>query len=152
MVRFKNRYLLCHIDTEARPEQVTRIYKLETRDIHIAVRTSLSQHFGGLGIGQVISSLAVKIWSPALSLCLIRCSRDHYRTVWASLTLLTTLPYVGVVRFIVIHVGGTIRSSQKSAINHARQLVLEARNSSQDTKKLETATISIQSEMKDEPN
>lgn len=151
MVRFKNRYLLCRIDCE--PHIADKLYNVESRELYNAIRFSLSKNFGDLYIAQVATSLAVKTWSPALSLCLVRCSRKYFRIVWAAITFLSTLSPicdVGPVRFSVVHVGGTIRSCTKSAVDHARQLILEARAAGKKSKGLENASASIQHEMLDE--
>lgn len=169
MVRFKNRYLLCHIEADA--EHVSDVRNLDTRDISQLVRSSIFRNFGDLAYGQLISSLAVKLWSPALSLCLIRCSRDHFRTAWAAITFITSLTQknthplpatasssmlesvspVPSVRFTVIHVGGTIRSCQKSAIDYSRQLILRARmNEYVDTTNLQIASVSLQRQLEQE--
>lgn len=148
MVRFKNRYLLCRIDCE--PHIATKLYKVHPKELHNAIRFSLSRNFGDLAIAQVTSSLATKVWSPALSLCLVRCARDHFRTVWASLTILSTLPPisdVGPTRFHVVHTGGTIGSRTTSAVNEARQLILDTRASGDDSKLIENASTSLQREM-----
>lgn len=150
MVRFKNRYLLCRIDCE--PHVSAELYKVEPRELYNAIRFSLSRNFGDLAIAKVASSLSIKTWSPALSLCLVRCARDHFRTVWGSITLLSTLQPVcdvGPVRFTVIHVGGTIRSCSQCAIDQARQLILDAQTSGGDPKPLEHASTSMQRQMED---
>lgn len=165
MVRFKNRYLLCYIETDG--ANASYLLNQDSRDISHLVRSSLQRNFGDHAYGELISSLSVKLWSPALSLCLIRCARDHYRTLWAAITLITSLsqkdthppPNVDLIdsnptsptptiRFTVIHIGGTIRSCQKSAIDHARQLILRARESDRmDSDQLQNASIVVQRQM-----
>lgn len=148
MVRFKNRYLLCRIDGE--PDMASKLYNLTSREFYNAIRYSLSRNFGDLAIAQLSSSLAVKSWSPALSLCLVRSTRDHFRTVWAALTFLSTLQPicdVGRVRITVIHTGGTIRSCTQPAIIYARQLILDAQNENKDTASLQHASTSMQRQM-----
>lgn len=142
MVRFKNRYFLCLFDTDCLVEPQDKVQRLGQREIMRAVRDSVSQNFGDLGSGQLQSSLAVKWWAPALRMCIIRSSRDHFRTTWAAITLITrmeTQQQLGAVRLRVIHVGGTIRSCQKSAFKHARQVLLEERKKGGDATKVQTA-------------
>lgn len=150
MVRFKNRYLLCEIDTAA--HNALQLREKTTRDIASAVRTSLALNFGDLAFGHISPSLVVKLWSPSLSLCLIRVARDHHRTLWATVTLISSMRLGQVdapVRFSVIHVGGTIRSCQDVAINRARELVLEARNVNDSRlNKIEAAAESVKHELK----
>lgn len=148
MVRFKNRYLLCFIETEYATDK--HVYSLQPRDLLTAVRSSLAFNFGDLAVGQSMSSLAIKLWSPALAMCLIRCSRDHLRTVWAATSLITALTnfhHLGHVRLSVIHVGGTIRSCQKSAAEHARKIILVKRAQGEDTDSIQLAATSVRNEM-----
>lgn len=148
MVRFKNRYLLCSIDCE--PHMSDKLYNVEARELQNAIRYSVSKNFGDFAIARVSNSLAVKTWSPALSLCLVRCHRDHFRTVWAAITLLSNLhPICNVapVRFSVIHVGGTMRSCTKTAVEHGRHLILEARTAGNSSKGIERASTSLQHQM-----
>lgn len=149
MVRFKNRYLLCAVDFETlNDEQVLRI---SSREIINTVRHSLSTNFGELASGQSSSALAIKLWSPALRVCLIRASRDHFRTVWAATTLVTSVLLGGrnqsAVRFSVVHVGGTIRSCQKSATEYAREFILNERRKNRDASKLQVAAASVRREI-----
>ncbi len=92
----------------------------------------------------------MKYWSPILGLTLIRASRDHFRSVWAAATLITGvdgLPETVAVRFRVVHVGGTIRSCQKSAAEYARQLILDERDAGRDFQALRTAADSARREL-----
>lgn len=151
MVRFRNRYFLCHIDAEHENKAI--VCKLTGLNILNAVRSSIAQNFGDLAMGQVSSSLACKLWSPALSLCLIRCERSFFRTAWAAITLLTTVHApvdVGNIRITVIHIGGTIRSCQKPAFAQARQLILEAHSLRTETSGLEIAFASMKRDIEKE--
>lgn len=148
MVRFKNRYLLCMIDAEYNSSQ--NVYSITQQDIISVVRASISGNFGDLAAGQLSSSLTVKLWSPALSICVIRSTRENFRTVWGAISLITELrhhPQMGRVRFTVVHVGGTIRACQKSAIEHARKRIVEDLNKGRETQKLESALQSVNKEM-----
>lgn len=132
MVRFKNRYLLCLIDTEHGKDG--DIMELQPRDLLTAIRSSLSTNFGDFAVGQSMSSLAIKLWSPALAMCIIRCSRDNFKTVWAAISLIveiSSFQRMGRLRFTVVHVGGTIRACQKSAAQRARRIILEKKSSGQ---------------------
>lgn len=129
MVRFKNRYLLCVLEHDA--SDASLLQQVTSRAILQSVRQSLLSNFGDVGSGHASPALAVKYWSPVLGLALIRASRDHFRSVWAAVTLLTgldCLPETVTVRFRVVHTGGTIRSCQKEAAEFSRQLILDARD------------------------
>lgn len=148
MVRFKNRYLLIAIDTEHGSD--ADILSIHARDIITSLRASVSQNFGDLGYSQLMSSMAVKFWSPPLAMCIIRCSRDHFRIAWAAASFLQEVSghrRLGRVRFRVIHIGGTIRSCQKSAASHARQLILEKRQKGHDIRSLEGVVAAAKREM-----
>lgn len=151
MVRFKNRYFLCRIDSQ--PEDAKKLQNLSAREINTIVRASVADNFGDATYGQTIASLAVKSWSPALSLCLVRSPRDHYRTTWAAISLITSAhpaASCGTLRFTVLHTGGTIRSCLESAVRHARQLMLDASSEGADTAKLQRAATSFEQELQDE--
>lgn len=127
MVRFKNRYLLCVIEHDSCNDGV--VESVNSRSILSAVRTSVQTNFGDISAGKLSSALTVKFWSPALRLALIRSSRDHFRTVWAAISMVTfldCLPETVRIRLRVVHVGGTIRSCQKSGAKISKQLLLDS--------------------------
>lgn len=148
MVRFKNRYLLCVIEHESRDAAL--LQRVSSRDILQSVRHSLLENFGDVGSGHAQPALAVKYWSPVLGLALIRASRDHFRSVWASITLLTgmdCLPETVTVRFRVVHTGGTIRSCQKEAAEYSRQLILDERDAGREVAALQAAAEGTRREL-----
>lgn len=148
MVRFKNRYLLCMFETEYGTD--VQKSSVQAREVLAAVRSSLAVNFGDLAVGQAMASLAMKVWSPALGLCVIRSSRDQFRTVWAATSLLTGSPGLkkfGHVRLTVVHVGGTIRSCQKSAAQYARGVILEKTRTEEDTRNIEAAAAGMRRQL-----
>lgn len=76
--------------------------------------------------------LAVKYLSNATSTCILQCSREHYRLVWAALTMIDRVPTKGgpgkpcVVR--VVRVSGTIKKVEQEAVRRARLLILAAKD------------------------
>lgn len=74
----------------------------------------------------------MKYLSAATSTAIIRCSRAHYRLVWAALSFLTRLPKVSNKNeerpcvFQVVRVSGTIRKAEEEAIRRARATILKA--------------------------
>lgn len=128
MVRFKNRYLLCVIEHDSYDNRV--LENVVSRSIISVVRTSVQKNFGDVTAGKLASSLAIKFWSPALGLALIRTSRDNFRETWAAVSMIdhldSSIPETVQIRFRVIHVGGTIRSCQKSAVEYSRKILLES--------------------------
>jgi ribonuclease P/MRP protein subunit POP5 len=71
-------------------------------------------------------SLTVKYFSPTTNLCIIRVARDHHRIAWGAVTLLTSIHDVRVIPR-VIHVSGTIKHAQLSAIAHNREVIARFR-------------------------
>ncbi|KAM0752343.1 ribonucleases P/MRP protein subunit POP5 [Meredithblackwellia eburnea MCA 4105] len=140
MVRFKNRYLLVSLifpsslpnslardnDDDQEPSAPPSVS--EGGLIHL-LRESLSVNFGDVGAGEVGGQFSIKYLSPATHLVIIRVSREHLRTLWASLTLLRRVAGHEVVAR-VLHVSGTIRKIQHSAIAHDRAAVLAKARSS----------------------
>ncbi len=74
----------------------------------------------------------VKYLSTATSTAIIRCSRAHYRLVWAALSFLTKVPQISHKQaeqpcvFQVVRVSGTIRKAEQEAIRRARAAVIKA--------------------------
>ena len=74
----------------------------------------------------------VKYFSPATSTAIIRCSRAHYRLVWAALSFITQLPKAArnaqprPCVFQVVRVSGTIKKAEEEAIRRARATILKA--------------------------
>ncbi|GAA5938061.1 RNA-binding protein POP5 [Sporobolomyces koalae] len=147
MVRFKHRYILCtlifpdsgaldHLPRLATAtEQSDAKIKLNDVDppnplpaitesamIHL-LRDSLSVNFGDVGAGEVGGTFSIKYLSPSTMTMIIRVSREHYQTLWASLTLLRKIGGKPVI-VRVTHVSGTIRKVQHAAIRLDREQIL----------------------------
>ncbi|GAA5842151.1 hypothetical protein JCM11251_006541 [Rhodosporidiobolus azoricus] len=140
MVRFKHRYLLVHLVFPAQldttsftssPSDLTLppTPALSESAIINLLRDSLSVNFGDVGAGEVGGTFSIKYLSPSTSTLILRVSREHYRTLWAALTLLRRIGGQEVVARVV-HVSGTIRKIQHAAIAHDRsQILLSAKRS-----------------------
>lgn len=76
--------------------------------------------------------LVVKYMSNATSTCILQCSRDHFRLVWAALTMIDRVPTKhGPGKpciFRVVHVSGTIKHAEQEAVRRARLLILAAKD------------------------
>ncbi|TQS31607.1 hypothetical protein Golomagni_08107 [Golovinomyces magnicellulatus] len=70
----------------------------------------------------------LKYLSLATSTFILRCAREHYKMLWAALTLMDQIPVKDGRRcmFRVVRVSGTIRKAEEEAIRQARKLVLSA--------------------------
>ncbi|SCV68181.1 BQ2448_302 [Microbotryum intermedium] len=124
MVRFKHRYLLVHLlFPSLSPEDPTR--PLHESDLIKVLRESLSVNFGDLGAGTVGGLFSIKYFSPTTRILIIRVAREHAQTLWCALTLLRRLGGETVIAR-VLHVSGTIRKTQLSAISYDRLLILES--------------------------
>ncbi|KAM3516286.1 hypothetical protein MY11210_000045 [Beauveria gryllotalpidicola] len=95
-----------------------------------AIRNDVSLLFGDHGLGALGGNLAVKYLSLATSTIILRCHREHYRMLWAALTLMDHVPVKDgrPCMFRVVRVSGTIRKAEEEAIRQARALVLAAKD------------------------
>ncbi|PSC69139.1 spindle assembly abnormal 6-like protein [Micractinium conductrix] len=109
-MRFKNRYLLFELQwKDGRLDE-----GLSEAALLASFRDSLQQNFGDHGLGCALASFQVKYYNPVSCLCAVRCSRDEYRQIWASLCLLTEVKH-RVVRLRLLHLTGTVASCQRAA-------------------------------------
>lgn len=80
----------------------------------------------------VLTASTVKYLSNATSTCILQCSREHYRLVWAALTMMDRVPTKHgpgkpcIVR--VVRVSGTIKKVEQEAVRRARLLILAAKD------------------------
>ncbi|KAG2128677.1 uncharacterized protein EDB93DRAFT_1108922 [Suillus bovinus] len=131
MVRFKNRWLLVEfIDTSmvdaSTEKESSSTQSLDGRLIYNALRDSVVTNFGDTGWGAVGMSLNVKYFSPLTNLCIIRVARDQHRIAWGAVTLLTSIHDVRVIPR-VIHVSGTVKHTQLSAIAYNQEVIAQFR-------------------------
>lgn len=79
-----------------------------------------------------LTAYAVKYLSNATSTFILQCSRDHYRLVWAALTMMNRVPTKrgsgSPCIFRVVRVSGTIKKVEQEAVRRARLLVIAARD------------------------
>ncbi|KAK4046448.1 RNA-binding protein pop5 [Microbotryomycetes sp. JL201] len=106
------------------------------------LRDSLAANFGDIGAGEVGGTFSIKYFSQQTHTAIIRVSRQHFRTLWAALTLLRALHGQPVIARVV-HVGGTIRKTQHAAIALDRQKILKhaARTRMTDKQIIETRLL-----------
>ncbi|GAA5982166.1 hypothetical protein JCM5350_003478 [Sporobolomyces pararoseus] len=155
MVRFKHRYILCELIWESTIDQLPSLYtsplssssssskKKEENDstlnppsqsttpqfsesslVHL-LRDSLQANFGDIVSGSVGGTFSVKYLSPGTCTLILRVSREHFQTLWSSLTLLRKIGgYPVIVK--VNHVSGTIRKIQHRAIQQDREYILKS--------------------------
>lgn len=151
MVRIKHRYLLINIlypstSTQSEYRSVSTSPTPEYLRFHAPspahltpallirhLRESIQLHFGDHGLGVTAGSLRCVYLSTATSTAIVRCARAHYRLVWASLTLIGSLPSSSagepgkrcVIR--VVRVSGTIRKAEEEAVRRARREIVRAK-------------------------
>ncbi|KAG4305026.1 hypothetical protein PORY_001701 [Pneumocystis oryctolagi] len=142
MVRFKTRYLVFQIFQENQlTSDLTDI--IRSKWTESSVRKSISKtsivltpldllniikehvhlNFGDWGYGLVSASLSVKYYSPVTCIGILRISRQHYRLVWAALTLINTIHSQHVI-IRVLQVNGTIKSAETYIIQYDQNLLL----------------------------
>ena len=119
-MRFKQRYLLCEIVFEDGASDQS----INSSLIFVHIRRTIENLFGDYGAGCLQQSLNVKYYNPNTGLVMIRCSRAHLRLVWNAVMSLTLIKN-RACRFTCLHIGGTIRSCQKKALEHSRAILLE---------------------------
>lgn len=88
-----------------------------------AIRKSLQDHYGDFGAGTAGILLSVKYFNNKTSTGILRCSRQSYNLVMASLTLLNR---IGKRELIVrcLHVSGTIKKCEEFSIKRNKNLML----------------------------
>ncbi|CAD6565745.1 MAG: hypothetical protein TREMPRED_001719 [Tremellales sp. Tagirdzhanova-0007] len=93
------------------------------------IRSVIQEVFGDEGWARVASSFKIIYHSPATTLTIVRVSRQHYRLVWAGITLLTSINGLAVLPRVVA-VSGTIKKLQNRAVGYHRlvtgQMVMAA--------------------------
>ncbi|ORX77988.1 hypothetical protein BCR32DRAFT_207353 [Anaeromyces robustus] len=120
MVRFKNRYILFEIIYD---EDENNKININYNIVLNAIKTSIEQNFGAYGIGITQSSFTMKYFSPVTKIGILRSSRKQFNMIWASLTFINNIQNNRcLVR--VLHVGGTIKSTQKAAIKYDQEQLL----------------------------
>jgi ribonuclease P/MRP protein subunit POP5 len=82
----------------------------------------------------LLTASIVVYFSSATSTAILRVQREHYRLLWAALTLLTSIPLGkgkndGKVDCVirVVRVSGTVRKAEEEAIRRAREMMRRAR-------------------------
>lgn len=118
MVRFKNRYLLGHVEfgDNAVDESISQ------RDIFFALKASIQYNFGLFGEGLLGNGLQVKYYNGITGQLIVRCARDTHRLVWSALTSITKLRSRQAT-VSVLHVGGSLRTCQQAAIKYNKALI-----------------------------
>jgi ribonuclease P/MRP protein subunit POP5 len=56
-------------------------------------------------LNKVLTHFVVKYYSPTTNICIIRVARDHHKTAWAGVTLLSVIEGVKYIPN-VLHVSG----------------------------------------------
>ncbi|MCJ1470598.1 hypothetical protein MMC07_009244 [Pseudocyphellaria aurata] len=156
MVRIKHRYLLIQIlypdplPASSKPStkpatflpEIVRFHHPSPNDVTPqvlarAIREQIAVLYGDYGVGVTASSLNVKYLSAATSTAIVRCSRAHYRLVWAALSFMTHLPSSSSSTstrscvFRVVRVSGTIKKCEEEAIRRARAAILRVEREDQ---------------------
>ncbi|CAH1758205.1 2991_t:CDS:2 [Entrophospora sp. SA101] len=133
MVRLKNRWLLFELIFEDSLQQqtITSPYSSQTvsegissKDIYNVVKESIQNNFGDYGTGCVSVSISVKYFSSHTNIGVLRISRDHYHMVWCALTFITQVKSKNCL-LRILHIGGTIKQCQLSAIEYDKDQILK---------------------------
>ncbi|KIX08418.1 uncharacterized protein Z518_03074 [Rhinocladiella mackenziei CBS 650.93] len=161
MVRIKHRYLLFNIlyptpTTSASPSSSTAPPDNEKAYIHFSrpspshlntslllslIRSSITFNFGTYFAALTAPALRLVYFSARTSTGILRVPRAHAKVVWASLTMMDTIPIPSTkggpsgspigeeVKCVlqVVRVSGTIRKSEEEVLRRARREVARAR-------------------------
>lgn len=116
----KCRYFVCQLDLTG-ADAVTACADTGTSDLFAALRGSVRENFGDAGWGLCAGLLAVKYYSPATRLLVVRCPTSFGSEAHASLAL------VRVVRgrpaaLRVLAVASTQRSLRLALVHWSRQV------------------------------
>ncbi|KAI9224466.1 hypothetical protein BC828DRAFT_373433 [Blastocladiella britannica] len=116
MVRYKYRYLVFTLnyagDNVVDPS-------VDQGEMERVLRAAVELNFGPHGLGLVQSNFTVRYFSGFTGIGVARVGRDFYRTLWAALSMLTTLKSKKC-RIVVLHCSGTMRKAQLAALKHDR--------------------------------
>ncbi len=141
MVRIKHRYLVLNILFPEPPKASTSdAYTLQTHnpiptsfkpvDLLTLIRSSVAELFGDYGVGSIASGLKITYLSPATGTAIVRCPRNGFRMVWASLSFVKVLRTKEAGRgrdggtdcvIRVVRVSGTIRKAEEEVVRRARR-------------------------------
>jgi ribonuclease P/MRP protein subunit POP5 len=84
-------------------------------DLFVALRSVIYDTYGDAGLGAVLRMLAVKYYSPATRLCIVRGPAAHDAEVRASLALVKRVKKgVPPAALRILHVAGSLRSLTKA--------------------------------------
>ncbi|RIA91172.1 hypothetical protein C1645_768217 [Glomus cerebriforme] len=159
MVRLKNRWLLFefifddtpdkfHLSTSSSYSSLSQKFEaLSTRDVYSVIKDSIQLNFGDYGVGCIAASISVKYFSPFTNIGVLRVSRDHYHIVWGAMTFISQIKTRSCL-IRVLHLGGTIKQCQLSAINYDRDQILLLRRQAElrgDTKSVNVDELFEQS-------
>lgn len=133
-MRFKNRYLL--LDLVLENQNIDE--SLSASDVIKVLRESIQSNFGDYGTGCTSSALSgfiysflilifilVKYFNYMTGICIVRCSRDHYKMVLDCLNLIKSIKTNRKCIISCIYIGGTIRSCQEAAISHSQNVLIK---------------------------
>ena len=134
MVRFKNRYLL--VELAPFSDGCLSTYEISSAaskaltatNIATHLRQAIGMHFGQVGTALVSQPLSVKYCNATTGTLIIRTGREQVPMLWATLTLLSSIPEASANEhwlWKVIHVAGTIKSAQKEAMRHSMRRIRE---------------------------
>ncbi|KAK9459550.1 ribonuclease P/MRP protein subunit [Lipomyces oligophaga] len=89
---------------------------VDASSVGSTVKDGINRKFGDLGSGLVRASVSVKYFSAATSTGIIRVTRDQFRILWYTLTMINEISGVPVV-ISVQHVSGTMRKCEKAVMS-----------------------------------
>ncbi|CAH1801199.1 unnamed protein product [Owenia fusiformis] len=118
MVRLKNRYLLCEIMFPLEDKRL--VHDINVKTLRYQIGQAIQTLHGTYGRGLLQQSLKVNYINTYTNTVLIRGKRGAHKLLWSAITTIKKIGNFDCF-FRLIHLGGTIRSCQKSLIQHNKK-------------------------------
>ena len=116
-MRLKNRFLLVEVIFE---QDLVGRRRAEGRaigatDVYQSLLASVSAHYGDHGVGVCQNAMAVRSYSDATGIAVIRAPREQLRVVWSSLTFVTKIKNMRALGTVRANAGSERTMLQKLA-------------------------------------
>lgn len=115
MVRSKNRYLVIRVQFDC--HESAKNAKTDDQSIYQAIRSSIQELFGSVGVGKFGMELETKYWNPFTGISFVKCQRDFYKEVRTAITFIKLInKHLCAVH--CLYVAATIKSAEKFLLDY----------------------------------
>ncbi|TYJ41529.1 hypothetical protein E1A91_A03G028300v1 [Gossypium mustelinum] len=116
MVGFKNRYMVMEVLLDPNKEMSGDDSIVITQfNISKAIKDSILVNFGECGLASSLRSFQVKYVNSITKLCIIRASRDEYKKIWYSISMVRSIGNC-LVLFNLLDLSGSIKACKTAAL------------------------------------